>query len=548
MPINIDFLANVGRFLRGTEDVETALEDVADSLDDLAREASDASLEEPLTDAAKAGDRLERKFSDLAEAARDTGRAGKRIGDDMQDGTRRAAQGVDDLKEEAGQSAREAAASFSGDPVDALDFLQETAANALGGFGPLGAAAGVALAIGIGTGVAALEGAAEKMNEVKQQASELAVELAAATTEEQVESLRERWQELATTIKDERNWWEIWQSEAVTAIEQISDAAAVNKETVAAFYEAFNTSDPVARQQQLADVLGDVEAQIDNLDGRYKALYDGTYQLNDADRERADLIAEQSNKLEALRPIVEEQLQLAEQQNAVTRALADAEGLTVEQYQEKQRRLEQLTEAQDAYGSALEGAAEPTAVYNDLLQQQQDKARETAEAIAESTEDTTDSWEDYAEAASVSTQQLIDEWNRQAEEATAFEQNLGLIAAAGGESLARELAAKGPAVAGAVADVLAKASPEEQRKAIEAHARATGREVSDNIGWGIGQNGTAVQQGVDSAVGGVTAPDVPVGVRVNGAQQAVDQAARSVVPPTIEARLRVGGRLYYNVE
>lgn len=66
-------------------------------------------------------------------------------------------QGLSHLKEETAQSGREAGASFSGGFEGAIDFGQEVLAQALGGFGAVGAAAGLVAAIGIGQVTAEIE-------------------------------------------------------------------------------------------------------------------------------------------------------------------------------------------------------------------------------------------------------------------------------------------------------------------------------------------------------------------------------------------------------
>ncbi|WP_345751378.1 hypothetical protein [Microbacterium rhizophilus] len=591
MPINIDFLANVSRLLRGTEDVETAFEGVADSLDDLAQRASSSDLEGSLRDSERAADdlesalesaareggqvgdklkaenlpaelrdgeqaagKLERGFKDLADAAKDSSKAGKKIGDDVEDGTRRASEGIDEMKGESQQTAREMAASFSGEPADALEALQEVAANALGGFGPLGAAAGIAIALGIGLGMKSLDDLSTKINEAKEQAGQLAIEWEQATEEERVASLAERWDELSTKIADSREWWEVWQDSAITAIEQVADVANSNADIAARFTDAFNVTDPIERQRELADVLDTLNTRVSDLnDGladndvaAHNNADSWTALLGISDEaalkraESRELLDEERAALEKLRPEIEQQLEVQTQQNLIQEARAEALGMTTEAYEEYRKKVAETAQAEEAYGSALEQLADPVAVYDALLQQQQDKARETAEAIAESTDDQSDSWEDYAEDAKVSTQQLIDTWNEQARQAAQFEQSLAIIAAAGGDALARELAAKGPAVAGAVAEVIATSSPEQQREAIQAHARATGGAVSDNIGAGVRANSGAVQRGVNDAIGSVYAPDIPARFHVENPQYAVDSAARSVVPPTIW--LNIGAR------
>lgn len=126
--VTVPFIADVMRFMRGTEEMEQGLDDVADALDDVGREADSAS------------DQAGRAFSDIRRESRETS---QRISRDAKDG-------LGDVKQEAGQSARETAASFSGSADDISDLFQEVAANAFGGFGAAGAAAGLAAAAGIG--------------------------------------------------------------------------------------------------------------------------------------------------------------------------------------------------------------------------------------------------------------------------------------------------------------------------------------------------------------------------------------------------------------
>lgn len=106
-------------------------------------------------------------FDKLAKSA---DQAGKKVKGNLTDG-------LGDVKKEAGQSGREAAASFSGGFDDVADFVQETFANAFGGFGPLGAAAGIAVAAAIGAALAGASDAQAKLEEARQAASDLASEL-----------------------------------------------------------------------------------------------------------------------------------------------------------------------------------------------------------------------------------------------------------------------------------------------------------------------------------------------------------------------------------
>lgn len=182
--INIPFLANVHDFLKGTGSVEDALDDVAGSLDDVADEAQDASratsraLDGAADDADDAAARLERSFRDSLDTVRaesaDTGAA---VGRNMDEGTREASEGMAQMGEEGAANAREVAASFDGSASSIADGFQGLAAEALGGFGPMGAAAGVAIAAGMGLAMSSIEKAKEEAQEAAEAVAEMASEM-----------------------------------------------------------------------------------------------------------------------------------------------------------------------------------------------------------------------------------------------------------------------------------------------------------------------------------------------------------------------------------
>lgn len=146
---------------RNLSDVDRSLSDVDQSADDAARGLD--KIKDSADETADAGRNLDRDLTkaldDVADQAR---RTGDDLGDSMRDGVDRAGDGLNDFKEEAAGSAREGAASFTGSFDDVGGFIQETLANALGGFGPIGAAAGVAAAVGFGTLYTAITEQAEK--------------------------------------------------------------------------------------------------------------------------------------------------------------------------------------------------------------------------------------------------------------------------------------------------------------------------------------------------------------------------------------------------
>lgn len=164
MALRLDVLANTRQFVSEMKKSGASVEDISAALDDMARDGDQAT------------EKLERSFKDLASEASTTG---KKIGTDLDDGFDRAKRGAQDFKDEARDTAREAAASFDGSAESIGETFQEVAANALGGFGPLGAAAGVAIAAGIGVGMSALE----KFNTAVEESREAAFDLATDVTD-----------------------------------------------------------------------------------------------------------------------------------------------------------------------------------------------------------------------------------------------------------------------------------------------------------------------------------------------------------------------------
>jgi len=143
------------------------LEDAQEALDDLGNSRSLDELEDAMRDAQRDTERFEDSIKDVRDALGKAGRAGKDIGDDVKSGTDRAKRGIDDMRDEAADTGREMAASFK-EPADALDAVQELAANALSGLGPAGVVAGGAAAVGIGVVTSVLQEQQEEADRLKE--------------------------------------------------------------------------------------------------------------------------------------------------------------------------------------------------------------------------------------------------------------------------------------------------------------------------------------------------------------------------------------------
>ncbi len=170
MAFKLSLIGEAREWFRTTSDVEKSLDDLADSLDQLARDTGDS--------ADKAGTELKREFTDAFDKVKtESKRASDRMGTDIKRGTREAGEGMDGLKEEAQDTAREVAASFDGSAESIIDGFQEVAAQAGAHFGPAGLVAGIAAAGVIGIFTSQLEEAKRKAQETLQRTIDLADEL-----------------------------------------------------------------------------------------------------------------------------------------------------------------------------------------------------------------------------------------------------------------------------------------------------------------------------------------------------------------------------------
>lgn len=186
--ISIGVASDTREFAKGIKSgVIEPLEDAGKALDDVARDGDNAGdkLETAMSKAAsetsdfkreqvEAGKTLQRVTNDAEKdykslgdvIERESKSAGKSLGKNIKGGTDDAREGLKDFKDESASTAREAAASFDGSAESIGDAFQEVAANALGGFGPLGAAAGIGVAIGVGAGFAQIEERAQQMEQL----------------------------------------------------------------------------------------------------------------------------------------------------------------------------------------------------------------------------------------------------------------------------------------------------------------------------------------------------------------------------------------------
>jgi len=144
--IVINFISDIRRFLKGTDDIGDALDQVSDSLDEVAREGDDAT------------EKLERSFKDLTKVIdTETDDAARKMARNIDRGTDQAKRDLDELKNESRQNFSETFSSFDGSLESLLAGIQGTLGGVTAGLGSIPAfAAAAAGAAGLGLVTGAL--------------------------------------------------------------------------------------------------------------------------------------------------------------------------------------------------------------------------------------------------------------------------------------------------------------------------------------------------------------------------------------------------------
>src|SRR5690606_16661759 len=228
-------------------------------------------------------------------------------------------------------------------------------------------AAGIGLAIVIALAYAEMAKLAEKTNEAKEAGGEWATSFNTASVSDKLSALRDRFQEFATEIADESEWFEFGEA-AETALEQIIDGADEGGVSVRDFMEAFNETDATRRLELL-------QAALDRTNERTAALRDESNAAVGNFGKAWD-IANRTRELneaaDALEGLVDEQ-RIAIETEA---AMADAMGLSVDQVREYNELSDEAKERIDGMAREQRGLAVQTERANEELAQQNELTRE----------------------------------------------------------------------------------------------------------------------------------------------------------------------------
>lgn len=358
------------------------LDDAGESVDALSRRLDDLDDTARRSDLDQLGDAAHaagRQLDDLGDTVDDTARSVDDGFDRIKSSARSGLRGIDDdvshakeglggFKEEAHASGREAAASFSGSFDDVASTVQEVAANAFAGFGPLGAAAGLAAAAGIGFIV-------NRLHEAKEQAKELADQLISDGGRLSRDSILSKIQEAASSGD----------------LDKLTDAARKLGVQVSDLDALFGSSTSAKSFLAQLDELTEAQGRT----GQSLALQqaDRTQYMSKAGRAALD----QADALHTLRAAADQQadrMRDAEDANAAYAAVAGVSAQATSDYADA---MGTVTEAGGVMADAIETAA-------------------TRQADA--TGDASDSWTDYRDTALASIDDVI---GKQLEQLTAAE-------------------------------------------------------------------------------------------------------------------------------
>lgn len=264
--------AELRRAAEGFDDLTTASDDASRSLQDTGRQADTLELDQLGDDAREAAREVDAGFDAMARSA-DTG--ARKI-DREADGMRRS---LRDVGDEAGDTAREAAASF-GSTGDIGDALQEVAANAPATLGPLGLAFGSVAAIGVGLFRTQTEKLKERVSELTEEMIAGAGRLSAAFIDAQLQQLASAGE--LDGIKETIRLYDI----AGVTYRDVARAKAGEQESIDRVTAALAAE--TSRRKTSADEMGKSEAAV----AAIAALFDDSARATDLAREASGAYAD----------------------------------------------------------------------------------------------------------------------------------------------------------------------------------------------------------------------------------------------------------------
>lgn len=495
--------------------------DAQRALDELNREAASEKFDQMGKDAKAAAAKVDSAFDSVARSAKTNfdkvDKEIKEAGDE----------GFKDLKEEAGQSGREAAQSFSGQFSDITGFVQETAAQAFAGFGPLGAAAGVAAALGIGLITKAFGDASEAAAQAKARIADWTSAIIDAQGKVTNDVVQQKLRDLFASDENTDKLHDMREEARKAKVDFVDYALALS-----------GSADAQARLVQQFRIQSGLLSQNTNLTGdNAAAATDQAIALQSV----ADRLGINNNEMGTG---VRNANDYADAQSRMSTATDDTTTATDAQTKalaDVAAQQEAARQATDAHRQALEDFTDPAQTFVDLLTQQGNKAKETGGKL---------------KTAGQSIGDFIKTLGSQVRAQQQFAANLNTLVDRGfSQGFIASLEAKGPAAAQAIAD-LTHASPAEvarinrlwaaqadvnskswldRLEAKKQDAAAKGKALNESVKSGMAQGGPAeVQVGLKGQqktkedarvtheqVESALAQQVPQPVHLSGKEQTV---------------------------
>lgn len=391
--------SETGAFEKGIKSgVVKPLEDAEKALKKLGDTNVGRDIDRDLDAAQRATKSLEKETKDAAREIEDAFRSSyRKAKNDADDATDKMRHGFREVGDEAGSSGREAAASFSGEFDDVSDFIQEIAANAFGGFGPAGAAAGLAAAVGLGIATAKIEELKQKVEDLQQVAND--VHMSALENDQSVEEFTTSVDGATQALqrlneegqKEFRYWWE----EDSTGLEEFNRDLRRTGETQANATDIFRLG-----SRELAKYRDSVRNNSDELRDQAEAIRDaekGMGTLSDADLRRINSLEAQASAgdrvIETLEREIETRSEAAERSDAWSESGARA---ATQRAEAEKDAADQRAEAEEAARDRITAATEAVVssqlgAYDSMRSAAYDKA--TADDAAFDT----DKWLTYVE-------------------------------------------------------------------------------------------------------------------------------------------------------
>lgn len=328
-----------------TEDAEDTLKAFAKAGDKMGDEIEQA-MRVAQEESKKSSVEIE-KYGDQIIAASKQARA---LGTDTKKGAAEAESAVEELGNEAKANLSETVSSFRGDAESVVDIVQGTLGGVIADLGPAGLAAGAASAAGIGLLTAKLQEVAERAEEARQEAVDLANQIVEAGGSIDNVKLLDQVRSWSNEVADNKEWWELWQKSTVSNMEQVRELAQKTGTDTQAMFDAMsgqNTTGALDLLEELEARLKDVSKENERL--KYQKL---------GGSERAEELRSEKAALEKSTQAIRDRLNIQDQ--AIENA-RDQIKLTEEQARKDAElaRQEELvaaaTQARTDAASALQG-------------------------------------------------------------------------------------------------------------------------------------------------------------------------------------------------